>query len=220
MNLPRPNPTEQVCSPAWWQLHWQTLVNILLYFILGEFTLRMTIKVVHAGHFDLLYWVATAKAIIGLWVILIRRDYKEFDFRGLAQFVALAAFFSGVFFVKVPANSGIICTLGLWLLILGVVIVALSLVSLGPSFGVLIARREVRTTYLFRWIRHPMYSAELLKRVGVVMLNSCWWNWILAIFSSALYVYRAELEEQFLKKSEEYRAYCEKIPCKFIPGLW
>ena len=61
---------------------------------------------------------------------------------------------------------------------------------------------------------NPSSTVPVVTRT-IIALN-------LAVFvgSSAAYVYRALLEEKFLAKFEEYRAYVARVRYRFIPGVF
>ena len=107
----------------------------------------------------------------------------------------------------------------------GVIVLAmglgiLSFLSLGRSFGILIALREVKTGGLYKFIRHPMYFTDILWRGGMVLKNPCMLNLLIFVVSSACYIYRAALEERFLGLQPEYREYMQKVKYRFIPHVY
>ena len=175
---------------------------------------------VHTGKFHVLYFLVALKSAIGLWAILVRKDVVQFQTRLGPQCVAVVAFFSGMFFIKEPAHDGIICHFGYWLIVAAVVQTSIALLNLCPSFGVLIARREIRSSGLYGMCRHPMYASELVKRLGFILLNPCGWNIGFALVTGALYVWRANVEEAFLQQTEDYRNYRLCVPWRFFPGIW
>ncbi|MFH1263901.1 MAG: isoprenylcysteine carboxylmethyltransferase family protein [Pseudomonadota bacterium] len=72
----------------------------------------------------------------------------------------------------------------------------------------------------YRFVRHPAYAAK----------NLAWWfewlpwlghpaSWLAIAGWNVIYVLRAITEERHLRKDPEYRAYCEKVRYRFIPGL-
>ena len=51
-----------------------------------------------------------------------------------------------------------------------------AVLSLNRSFGLLPAHRGVKSDGLYRWVRHPLYSAYLLAHVGYLASNLSWAN--------------------------------------------
>jgi protein-S-isoprenylcysteine O-methyltransferase Ste14 len=78
----------------------------------------------------------------------------------------------------------------------------------------------------YRYVRHPAYICK----------NTAWWiacvpymlyrpsSIPLCIFgllvTNAIYGLRAWTEERHLMREPHYREYCEKVPWRFIPGVW
>ena len=78
------------------------------------------------------------------------------------------------------------------------------------------AVRTVKTGGLYAVVRHPLYAATMLGRVGFVVQNPCALNVVIFLLSSGCYVWRALLEEAFLSQSPDYRAYMERVPHRLI----
>ncbi|MFQ6111685.1 MAG: DUF192 domain-containing protein [Nitrospinota bacterium] len=101
----------------------------------------------------------------------------------------------------------------------GLLIVLCGLLSLGRSFGLAPADRGLVEGGLYRWMRHPMYTGELLFFLGFGLENPLAWNGILLL---ALFIglpLRALVEERFLVSDSRYRAYMERVRGRFIPGI-
>jgi len=116
--------------------------------------------------------------------------------------------------------GGGLAGLGLALQLLGLVLIVAALLSLGRSFGVVAAHRGIRTGGLYRWVRHPLYAAELLFLLGFTLAHASVWNagvWLLAALFQAL---RAGLEERLLAGDPGYRAYRLRCPFRFLPWVW
>jgi protein-S-isoprenylcysteine O-methyltransferase Ste14 len=92
-------------------------------------------------------------------------------------------------------------------------------ISLGAKCSNL-TNRGIVTTGAFAYVRHPAYAAK----------NLAWWIGILPVLSlpavlsmafwSFVYFLRAVTEERHLMNDPDYRAYCQKVPYRFIPGLF
>ena len=107
------------------------------------------------------------------------------------------------------------------LLVVSSILGIVTLFNLGTSFGILIACRTVRTGGLYRFVRHPMYAADILLRIGYITSHCTWLTSSLFVLSTACYVWRAILEERFLaQQCEEYRDYMERVRYRFIAGVF
>jgi protein-S-isoprenylcysteine O-methyltransferase Ste14 len=87
----------------------------------------------------------------------------------------------------------------------------------------ILGRHSLVTTGVYRYIRHPMYTAHLLWAIAQGLLLSNWLaGWAFLVLSVPLYVVRIPKEEQMMLENfgEEYRAYQSRtgrlIPCKIV----
>ncbi len=106
------------------------------------------------------------------------------------------------------------------LFIIGIIIVIVSLFSIGNSFAVTPMLSEIKTGFVYKIIRHPMYLGENL------MIFSCSLASLtpisVAIFIGCGYftVQRICIEERLLSNTNEYMEYCKDTPWKLIPYVW
>ncbi|MFQ5915281.1 MAG: DUF192 domain-containing protein [Nitrospinota bacterium] len=101
----------------------------------------------------------------------------------------------------------------------GLLVVLGSLLSLGRSFGLTPADRGLVEWGLYRCMRHPMYTGELVFFLGFVLQNPTAWNWIAL---SALYIglpLRALAEERLLLSDERYQSYLKRVEWRYLPAL-
>jgi protein-S-isoprenylcysteine O-methyltransferase Ste14 len=78
------------------------------------------------------------------------------------------------------------------------------------------------TTGIFTKIRHPMYLSLVLMYLGAAIAWGVVWMLIPALLFSAVTVLVAIKEESFLKNQfgPEYVEYLQKVPWRFIPGVF
>lgn len=73
----------------------------------------------------------------------------------------------------------------------------------------------------YKWIRHPAYISK----------NLAWWfeqfpgmvgfQYVIPLLTwNVIYMLRGLTEERHLWNDPDYRAYCERVPYRFIPGVW
>jgi len=103
---------------------------------------------------------------------------------------------------------------------LGAGLIVAALLSLRRSFGIVAAHRGIQTGGLYRWVRHPLYAAELLFLLGFALAHASLWNAVIWALVAGFQVLRAGLEERFLARDAAYRAYRLRCPRRFVPGLW
>ncbi len=100
-------------------------------------------------------------------------------------------------------------------------IYTLSIWNLGTMFGVM-TDKGVRTSGFYSIVRHPNYTIESVMFVLFYCRElSSVGQWIAVSGFVIIYWLRSEREDQFMGASNpEYLTYREKVPYKFIPGLY
>jgi sterol desaturase/sphingolipid hydroxylase (fatty acid hydroxylase superfamily)/protein-S-isoprenylcysteine O-methyltransferase Ste14 len=106
-----------------------------------------------------------------------------------------------------------------------IAIVAGSLMSiwclhqLGRSFSIMATSRELKTKGSYSIVRHPLYAAEVLMIVGVVLGHGTAFAYGLGAVWLLLQIRRAQFEEGVLRETfPEYADYARRVPM-LIPGL-
>ncbi|OGL59827.1 MAG: hypothetical protein A3J27_14425 [Candidatus Tectomicrobia bacterium RIFCSPLOWO2_12_FULL_69_37] len=97
--------------------------------------------------------------------------------------------------------------------------VFLAYLSLGRSFGLVPADRGLKTAGLYRWVRHPLYGAEMAFFACFLLANFTARN---AAVTAGLFVslhLRALAEERLLAREEAYRSYSQRVRARYIPRL-
>ncbi len=200
----------------------QRWLDIYLFLNVAGYFAWQTWKVVAENRLDFIEGVFIAHNVILCLCFLLRSPARAIQTAVSHQAVAVCAFYSGVFFMgPVATESAVLLELSWWLVFIGVVIGILSLVQMGKSFGVLIAIREVRTTGLYAYVRHPMDLSDIVMRLGYLCGHPSWLTAVLFLASSACYVARAMLEERFLADQDQaYADYMRCVRFRFIPGVF
>lgn len=92
--------------------------------------------------------------------------------------------------------------------------------SLGRSFAILPAVRAIETRGAYRWLRHPAYAGELLMLLACCLSRPGALTLSVALAALPLVALRIGAEEALLGRSEEYRAYVQRVRYRLVPGLW
>jgi protein-S-isoprenylcysteine O-methyltransferase Ste14 len=94
------------------------------------------------------------------------------------------------------------------------------LLRLGHSFSVMAEARQLVTSGIYRIVRHPLYIAEEIAVVGIVIqFLSCWTLMLLAV-QIAFQLRRMHNEETVMFANfPEYAAYRQKT-ARLIPGIY
>ena len=134
---------------------------------------------------------------------------------------AWAAAFGGTFAVLCLRPGGAV----LWgggptLIIAAFIIQILALLSLNTSFAIAPANRGIKTSFLYRLVRHPIYATYLVSTTGYFLFNATVFNALSILFFAFLTIIRIRAEESHLSHDEEYRAYMKKVPYRIFPFVY
>lgn len=103
--------------------------------------------------------------------------------------------------------------------IIGLVASIYSIWWLGQSFAVMAAARKLVTGGPYRFVRHPLYAAELIMVLGLILWNLSLSSVLLLVALALLQLRRAHHEEQVLREAfPEYEDYARRVP-RIIPRL-
>lgn len=100
---------------------------------------------------------------------------------------------------------------------LGLLGLLASIVSLGRSFSIAPADRGLVTSGAYRYIRHPMYGAELLSNAGFLIGNLSGRNALTLAVMLATLVWRISREERVV---DGYMEYTARVRWRLVPGIW
>jgi len=109
---------------------------------------------------------------------------------------------------------------GLFLELMGAVVVLAAFLSLNRSFGIAPENRGIKTKGLYRFVRHPMYLGYLLTETGFLLGNFSTYNVLIFVAAGLFLVLRLMAEERFLKRDPVYESYMKKAPWKLIPLIF
>ncbi|GDX81656.1 hypothetical protein LBMAG42_34670 [Deltaproteobacteria bacterium] len=101
----------------------------------------------------------------------------------------------------------------------GTGVATMGLLSLGRSFAVLPGVRTLRTTGLYRWVRHPIYLGETLILAGAATRLGVWGAaGVLAVLP--LVAWRILLEERLLSAEADWAEWSARVRWRLLPGVW
>ena len=183
--------------------------------------------------FTALYWAWIALEILLQLVTRSNRSHGKLKDRGslLLLFpVVFASVWVATWYgeTHAPTMPGAVFgyrAVGLALLIAGLVIRCTAILSLGSSFSTNVAihaTQTLRTTGLYRWVRHPSYTGMLIIFTGVGIYLRNWVSLaIVLVFPIAVLLYRMHVEELALSEAfgDEYRVYSSGTS-RLLPGIY
>lgn len=98
--------------------------------------------------------------------------------------------------------------------------IILSLMSLGRSFGIIPANRNIISHGTYRVVRHPLYLSEIIFYTGFFIGNISFRNSLLIVLILAGQLFRSLSEEKLLSADMEYTEYKRRVRFRFIPGIF
>lgn len=132
---------------------------------------------------------------------------------------ALAVASTAAPFFFMPVGDGLLPAARV-LIVAGVLVQIGGLLSLNRSFGLVAARRQIKTSGLYRVIRHPLYASYLLSYVGYVLSNTSTGNLLTCLAATTLLLARLHREEKFLARDSNYVLYMRRVKYRVLPMVF
>jgi protein-S-isoprenylcysteine O-methyltransferase Ste14 len=118
---------------------------------------------------------------------------------------------------ELSATAGVISTL---VILIGNTLAAFVLGQLGRSFSVMAEVRQLITSGVYGFVRHPLYLAEEVAALGVYMQYLSTWTTLLMLAQFAFQLRRMRDEEALLLEAfPDYLPY-QKSTARLIPGVY
>ena len=183
--------------------------------------------------FAILYWVWIASELLLQLVTRTTRSQGQLKDRG-SLWLLLTVIFASVWGAFAYGDTHPHTMLGgahwlrpaaLVIMLAGFAIRWTAIISLGSSFSTNVAihsTQTLRTTGLFRWVRHPSYTGMLLNFAAVGIYQRNWISLaIVIVFPTAALMYRIHVEESALREAfgAQYTEY-SKSTSRLIPGIY
>jgi protein-S-isoprenylcysteine O-methyltransferase Ste14 len=89
--------------------------------------------------------------------------------------------------------------------------------SLNRSFGLVAAQREIKTSGLYRVVRHPLYASYVVIFLAYVAANTTAGNVILLAVTLACLAGRILREESHLAADPMYQGYMRRVRYRVVP---
>jgi protein-S-isoprenylcysteine O-methyltransferase Ste14 len=115
----------------------------------------------------------------------------------------------------------LIADLGAALLILtGEAFAVIALTQLRRSFSIMPEARELVTSGLYRFVRHPLYLAEAIATIGTVVQFLSAWTLMLLVVQFLFQLRRIKNEETILTEAFPHFAIYKKKTARLIPRIY
>ncbi|MEP6606355.1 MAG: methyltransferase [Nitrosospira sp.] len=146
-----------------------------------------------------------------------RSDPKTVSAAPSDWLVAIAGSFAPLFLR--PATWGVF-PLGGMAIVVGTILQIVSLLSLNQSFALVAAKREIKTAWMYRIVRHPLYSSYFLVFGGYVLVHTTFLNLLVFVITMGLLYVRIFREERHLVLDPTYRAYMLEVRYRLVPFVF
>ena len=189
--------------------------NIIIAAFLLIFVLINLKEFLATANLGYLLVVINESVYVGLYLIrerAIATSTLAFDWT-----IAITATFLGT--LLRPAGSFSVF-FGNSLITIGTVLNIASVFSLGKSISIVPAERSIKTSGVYQFVRHPMYSSGILTIFGYLLANFSLFNALIVIGNTVLLIIRLNREERFLSKNKFYREYVAKTRSKLLPFIY
>lgn len=118
-----------------------------------------------------------------------------------------------------PSPWGVLPVAGV-LVLIGTMLQIIGLLSLNRSFAVVAAKREIKTSGMYRFVRHPIYASYFLIFAGYVLQNTSAGNLLVYALLLVFLFIRIVREERHLALDPVYREYMSAVRYRVIPFVF
>lgn len=155
-----------------------------------------------------------------VYLFLSRRPSDVISHRWQDWLVSVGTVLVSLWLRPAPMGPPLVQTISLAVQSIAIIAILIALASLGKSFGIVPANRRIKINGAYRWVRHPLYTAELLFLVGFLLGHPSIGNLIKGALIFAGQIVRAVAEEKLLAKDPTYRSYQAQVRFRFIPHVF
>ena len=195
---------------------WETLCNVALAVLFLRFAMLHGQTAYHT--LRLSSFLLLAKVTIDVYFFLTRSLPKGVSLSIYDWFIGITGTFLIVLFQSSSQSTD--HWLGHTLQFAGMFLQLAGILSLNKSFGIVAANRGVKTSGMYRFVRHPLYFSYAIAYAGYILNHPTNWNFMIYAASFTLWALRLIAEERFLMQDEEYREYALKVRSRLIPGIF
>jgi protein-S-isoprenylcysteine O-methyltransferase Ste14 len=153
-----------------------------------------------------------------VFFLVIRRTTSDISRRPQDWITALAGTAAPLLVVK--GGEPISLSVGVFLLLFGMLTQVSAKLSLRRSFGLVAANRGVKTGGAYRYVRHPMYLGYMISHVGFLLLSPSPWNISVYAVCWVCLILRVGFEERLLSEDAAYQEFTKSVRYRLIPGVY
>ena len=195
---------------------WLAFCNVILAVYFGLFASAHALNFLRYQRVSNLLIVA--KETLDAFFFLARRAPSKTSKSPYHWAVGIGATFGPILFR--PVERPLDLPSGQALQFAGLVLQVIGIMSLNRSFGIVAANRGIKTGGLYRFVRHPLYSAYIIQHIGYVINNFSVRNCLIFAFATGLQLLRITIEEGFLTQDLAYLEYTKRTRWRLIPFVF
>lgn len=193
--------------------------SLVLCVVWGCFTYGHVLRLLGGFDFVELLWVVYNVTITLLF--LVRERPAAVSMNPVHWVVALVTSFSGFFFSsEIVCSNAVVLSAAEVILVLSILLGIVTAFVLGRSYDFAPALRGVKTGFVYRFVRHPMYLSSIVIKSAYVLKHPSIWNLGLLVFAAVLYDRRARYEEDIMSGSDLYVEYLREVRYRFVWGVY
>lgn len=126
-------------------------------------------------------------------------------------------------YVFLTRKNYIITLIGVLLVVIGIVVRGIAIKTLGEYFSSDVEtwdNHSIVKVGIYKYIRHPAYSGNILQVIGFPLVLNSYLSLILSAITIIVFIWRIHVEEKFLVKHHpEYKKYVAETK-RILPKIW
>ena len=155
--------------------------------------------------------------VVGV-IFLVRETPKQINLRWRDWIAGLCGGYMALFLRPAPeVNDMLVLQI---LQGVGIGIAIIGVLALNTSFGMVAANRGVKTSGIYRYIRHPIYTGYIIQFSAYWAQNITTRNTIILFLWIMFEIARIFIEEQHLSRDPAYANYMQKTRWRLLPYVF
>lgn len=192
--------------------------RVVLVAFWAYFTTNIVSSVARSHHlFDLLILAVELLTVI---LVLSRRGASSISASPSDWALAFGATLTPLLVRPIGGDTSQFASLGAALMLMSVAMQFGAKLTLGRSFGVVPAQREIVVRGPYKLVRHPIYASYLVGHAGFLLLNPSLFNLAIYAIAISLQIARLLREERLLSESPQYQTYLSQVRYRLLPGVF
>ncbi|MDP3848076.1 MAG: isoprenylcysteine carboxylmethyltransferase family protein [Pseudomonas sp.] len=189
--------------------------GIFLASLLGVFAYTHILAFFRTGEISLLMFCLSETLTAALYIF--RSEPRTVSILPLDWLIAIAGTIAPLFLR--PHSWGLLPMASIAISV-GTGMQILGLISLNRSFAIVAAKREIKTGWMYRIVRHPIYASYCLIYTGYILSNTTSINLAIYLITIGLLCARIFQEERHLALDPLYHEYMSEVRYRILPFIF